>query len=104
MELSRTTFLLVHAYHFVAFTLVAGIVLTPALPSQTAKELIGDACYNELQQREKRTLWSYVAERHSNDHVFREQVIQTLEVPVRHLLPVDANPPTSPHLKSENDR
>jgi hypothetical protein len=29
---------------------------------QTAKELIGDACHNELQQREKRTLWSYVAE------------------------------------------
>src|SRR5258708_4421146 len=65
MELSKTTFLLVHAYRFVAFTFVAGMALTPALPSQTAKELIGDACYNELQQREKRTLWSYVAERHS---------------------------------------
>jgi hypothetical protein len=104
MELSRTTFLLIHAYRFVAFTFVAGMALTPALPSQTAKELIGDACYNELQQREKRTLWSYVAERHSNDHVFREQVIETVEVPVRHLLAVDGNPPTSAQLKEENDR
>ena len=104
MELSKTTFLLVHTYRFVAFTFVAGMVLTPALPSQTAKELIEDACYNELQQREKRTLWSYVAERHSNDHVFREQVIETVEVPVRHLLAVDGNPPTSVQLKEENDR
>jgi len=104
MELSKTTFLLVHAYRFVAFTFVAGMALTPALPSQTAKELIGDACYNELQQREKRTLWSYVAERHSNDNVFREQVIETVEVPVRHLLAVDGNPPTSVQLKEENDR
>src|SRR5258708_3537116 len=103
MELSRTPFLLVHAYRFVAFTFVAVLVLTTALPSQTAKEVIGDACYNELQQREKRTLWSYVAERHSNGHVFREQVIETVEVPVRHLLAVDGNPPTSAQLKEEKD-
>src|SRR5258708_23044971 len=104
MELSKTTFLLVHAYRFVAFTFVAGMALTPALPSQTAKELIGDACYNELQQREKRTLWSYVAERHSNGPVFREQVIETVQVSFRHLLAVARNPPTSPQLKDEKDR
>jgi len=52
----------------------------------------------------RRTLWSYVAERHSNDHVFREQVIETVEVPVRHLLAVDGNPPTSAQLKEEKDR
>jgi hypothetical protein len=104
MELSRTIFLLTHTSRFVAFTLVAGMVLTPALPPQTPKELIGDACYNELQQPEKRTLWSYVAERHSNNHVFREQVIETVEVPVRHLLVVDGNPPTSAQVKEENDR
>jgi hypothetical protein len=75
-----------------------------ALPSQTAKELIGDACSNELQQREKRTLWSYVAERHSNNHVFREQVIETMDAPVRHLLAVDGYPPTSAQMKEEKDR
>jgi hypothetical protein len=80
------------------------MALPPALPSQTAKELIGDACYNELQQREKRTLWSYVAERHSNNHVFREQVIETVDGPVRHLLAVDGHPPTPVQLKEENDR
>ena len=37
--------------------------------------------HNELQQRENRTLWSYVAERRSNSHVFREQVIETVEAP-----------------------
>jgi hypothetical protein len=104
MELSRTIFLLAHISRFVAFTFVTGMALTPALPSQTAKDLIGDACYNELQQREKRTLWSYVAERHSDNHVFREQVIETVDVPVRHLLAVDGNPPTSAQVKEENDR
>jgi len=97
-------FLLVHAYRFVAFTFVAGMALTPALPSQTAKRLIGDACYTSYNSAKKRTLWSYVAERHSNGHVFREQVIETVEVPVRHLLAVDGNPPTSVQLKEENDR
>ncbi len=104
MELSRTIFLLAHTSRIVAFTLVAGMVLTPALPSETPKELIGDACYNELQQPEKRKLWSYVAERHSNNHVFREQVIETVEVPVRHLLAVDGHPPTPAQMKEENDR
>jgi len=104
MELSTKVSLLAHASRLVAFTLVAGMVLTPAFPSQTPKELIADACYNELQQREKRTLWSYVAERRSNNHVFREQVIETVEVPVRHLLVVDGNPPTSAQVKEENDR
>jgi hypothetical protein len=104
MELSRTIFLLAHTSRFVAFTFVAGMVSTPALPSQTAKDLIRDACYNELQQREKTTLWSYVAERHSNNHVFREQVIETVDSPVRHLLAVDGHAPTSVQMKEENDR
>jgi hypothetical protein len=89
MELSRTISLLPRVSRFVAIALAAGLALPPALPSETAKELIGDACYNELQQRERRTLWSYVAERHSNNHLFREQVIETVDVPVRHLLAVD---------------
>ncbi|HWO32477.1 MAG TPA: hypothetical protein VNO32_27085, partial [Candidatus Acidoferrum sp.] len=62
----------------------------PAVPSQTANELIGDACHNELQQREKRRLWSYiVAERRTDNHVYREHVIETVDAPVRHLLAVD---------------
>jgi hypothetical protein len=101
--MERTTSLLANVSRFVTLTFAAGMALPPALPSQTAKELIGDACYNELQQREKRTLWSYVAERHSDNHVFRELVIETLDVPVRHLLAVDGHPPTSAQMKEEND-
>jgi hypothetical protein len=97
MELSKTISLFAQASRFVTLTFAAAMALppTPALPSQTAKELIGDACYNELQQRQRKTLWSYTAERHSNNHVFREQVIETVDGPARHLLAVDGHPPIS---------
>jgi hypothetical protein len=104
MELSRTITLLAHASRVVALTVAAAIALPAMVSSQTAKELIGDACHNELQQREKRTLWSYVAERRSNSHVFREQVIETVDAPVRHLLAVDGYRPTSLQMKEEGDR
>jgi hypothetical protein len=104
MERWRTISLLARVSRLTTLTLAAGMALPPALPSQTAKELIGDACYNELQQREKRTLWSYVAERHSNNHIFLEQVIETVDGPVRHLLAVDGHPPTPAQIKEEEDR
>jgi hypothetical protein len=104
MVMNRAISLAAHVFRFVTFTFAAGMALPPAWPSQTAKELIDDACYNELQQREKRTLWSYVAERRSNHHVFREQVIETVDAPVRHLLAVDGYPLTFMQLKEENDR
>jgi hypothetical protein len=104
MELSKTTSLFPHGSRFITFTFAAAMALPPSLPSQTPKELIGDACYNELQQRERKTLWSYVAERSVNNHVFREQVIETLDGPVRHLLAVDGHPPTSAQMKEEEDR
>ena len=89
---------------FVILTFAAAMALPPALPSQTAKELIGEACYNELQHRDRKTLWSYTAERRSNNHVFREQVIESVDGPVRHLLAVDGHPPTPAQMKEENDR
>src|SRR6266481_1834257 len=106
MELSRTISSLAHVSRFATLTFAAGMALSPApaLPSQMAKDLIGDACHNELQQRGNKTLWSYVAERHSSNHVFREQVIETVDAPVRHLLAVDGYLPTSVQMKEENDR
>jgi hypothetical protein len=106
MELSRTISLFAQASRFVTLTFAAAMASppTPALPSQTAKELIGDACYNELQQREKRTLWSYIAERRSNNHVFREQVIETVDGPVRRLLALDGRPPTPAQIKEEEQQ
>jgi hypothetical protein len=104
MKLSRTRILPLGVSRFAMLTLAGAMALSPAWPSQMAKALIGDACYNELQQREKRTLWSYIVERHSNNHVFREQVIETVDAPVHHLLAVDGQPPTSEQQKEENDR
>jgi hypothetical protein len=103
MKLLRMIDLLAHTSRVVALTF-AGVAWPEVVSSQTAKELIGDACHNELQQREKRTLWSYLAERRSNSHVFREQVIETVDAPVRHLLAVDGYPPTSSQMKEENER
>jgi hypothetical protein len=66
--------------------------------------LIGEACFNELQHRDRETLWSYTAERQNHDHVFREQLIETVDGPVRHLLAVDGHPPTPSQIKEEDDR
>src|SRR5712675_1471100 len=104
MKLSRTETLSRPICRFVILMFAATMALPPALPFPRARELIREACYNEVQQREKRTLWSYVAERHSNNHIFREQVIETVDAPVRHLLAVDGHPPTAVQMKEENDR
>jgi hypothetical protein len=104
MKLSRTKILSPYISRSVILVFAAVMVLAPALPSQTAKELVANKCRNELQQRENKTLWSYVAERRSNNHVFREQVIETVDAPVRHLLTVDGCPPTSVKIKEEKDR
>jgi len=104
MKLSRTETLPRPICRFVILAFAATMALPPALPSPRAKELIREACYNEVQQREKRTLWSYVAERRSNNHVFREQVIETVDVPVRRLIAVDGHPPTSVQMKEEIER
>jgi hypothetical protein len=104
MGVSRTISLSAHVSRLVTLAFAAGMALPPALPSQTAKELIGEACYNELQQRENETLWSYRAERHIGNRVFLEQVIETVDGPVQRLLAVDGHPPTAAESKEEDDR
>ena len=104
MELSRTISVFPHVSRFVTLTVAAVMALPPPLPSQTPKELIEEACHNELQHRERKTLWSYTAERRVNNHIFRERVIETVDGPVRHLLAVDSHPPTQAEIKEEDDR
>jgi hypothetical protein len=104
MELSRTMSLLANVFRLVILTSAAAFILPPASPSQTAKELIAEACSNELQHRETKTLWSYTAERHVDSHIFLERVIETVDGPVRHLLAVDGHPPTAAQIKDEDDR
>jgi hypothetical protein len=101
---SKTISLLANVSRFGILTLGAAIALPPALPSQTARELIAEACYNEIQHRETKTLWSYTAERHVDNHIFLERVIETVDGPVRHLLRVDGHPPTPAQIKEEDDR
>src|SRR5580704_428232 len=103
MELSKTMLLLAHVSRFLTLTLAVAVALPPALFSQTARELIGQACYNELQHHKRKTLWSYTAERHVNNHTFLEQVVETVDGPVRHLLAEDGHPPTPAHLREEED-
>jgi len=85
MEFSRTISLLTHVSRFVILAFTAAIVLPPALSAQTAKDLIGEACYNELRHRETKTLWSYTAERHADNHISLERVIESVDGPVRQL-------------------
>jgi hypothetical protein len=106
MDLSRTTPFLRCLSRFLIFTFAAVMALppAPAWPLQTAQELIGEACYNELQFRDKNTLWSYTAERHVNNHVFLEHVIETVDGPVRHQVAIDGHPLTPAQIKEEYDR
>jgi hypothetical protein len=104
MELSRTISLWSRACRILTIIFAAAMASSPALSSQTAKELIGEACYNELQHRDRKTLWSYSAERRVHSHSFLEQVIETVDGPVRHLLEMDGHPLTQAQMKEELGR
>lgn len=45
--------------------------------AQNPKELMTDACYNELRQRKQNALWASHVERRIAGHVYREQEIDT---------------------------
>lgn len=104
MELAKTMPSSTYLSRFAILTLAAAMVLPPALLSQTAKELVEDTCYNELQQPDNKTLWSYRAERHIGNRVFLEQVIETVDGPVDRLLAADGHSPTPEESKKEDDR
>jgi hypothetical protein len=72
--------------------------------AQSPKELITDACQNELQQRQQSALWASQVERHTAEHVYREEEIDTVEGPVRRLLSVDGHVPSSAEQKRDDDR
>jgi hypothetical protein len=51
-----------------------------------------------------KSLWSYRVERHEDNHIILEQVIETVDIPVTHLLAVDGHAPTPAQLKEEEER
>jgi hypothetical protein len=79
------------------------LVLTP-LEAQTGKELMADACYNELHQREQHFLWASQVRRRTAGHVYLEEEIETVEGPIRRLLSVDGHEPSQAERKQDDDR
>jgi hypothetical protein len=87
--------------------LLVAFCALPLLPhpsAQTAKELMADACYNELHQREHNALWESQIERRNAGHVIREQEIETVDGPVHRLLSVDGHEPSPSESKQNDER
>src|SRR5258707_2684971 len=86
--------------------LLVAFCALPLLPhpsAQAGKELMADACYNELHQREQSALWESQVQRRNAGHMIREQEIETVDGPVHRLLSVDGHVP-SPSEREQNDK
>jgi hypothetical protein len=86
---------------FVAFCLLS---VLPAWSAQTGKELIAEACYNERQHLEHKTLWSSGIQRRTGGHVYIEKEIETVDGPIRRLISVDGHEPSPSERKQDDDR
>ena len=82
----------------------ATLLVLPQLSAQTAKQLVADACYNELQQRKQEPFWASQVLRHANGHVYLEKEIETSAGPVHRLLLADGREPTPSERRQEEDR
>ena len=76
----------------------------PQLSAQNPKQLMTDACENELRQREQNVLWASQVERRTAEHVYREEEIDTVDGPVHRLLSVDGHEPSPSERKQDDDR
>ncbi len=76
----------------------------PPLSAQTTKELMTDACYNELQQRKNNALWASQVERHTAGHIYLEEEIETVGGPIHRLVSVDGHEPSPLERKQDDDR
>ena len=104
MSVLKIKYLLDHIFRVIIFSLLACLGLPSALPSEAINNLVREACYKVVQQREEKSLWSYRVERHESNHIILEQVIETVDTPVTHLLAFDGQAPTLAQLKEEEDR
>ena len=89
---------------FVALVLFWVPSAFPPLLAQSPKELMTEACQNELQQRKQNALWVSQVQRLSAEHVYREQEIDTVEGTIRRLLSIDGHPPSPSEQKRDDDR
>jgi hypothetical protein len=85
----------------VAFCLLSA---RPLLSAQTGKELMADACYNEVHQRDQNPLWASRVQRHTAGHVYLEEEIETVDGPIHRLISVDGHEPSHSEGKQEDAR
>jgi hypothetical protein len=104
MRMLRTECLLDQVSRLAILSLVTSLGLPSVLSSEATGNLVKEACYNAVQQREAKSLWSYRVERREDNHVFLEQLIETVDTPVTQLLAVDGHAPTIAQLKQEEER
>jgi len=104
MRILKPKYLLDRVSRLAIFSIVTSLGLPSVLPSEAAGTLVKEACYNAIQQREAKSLWSYRVERHEDNHIILEQVIETVDIPITHLLAVDGHAPTPAQLKEEEER
>jgi hypothetical protein len=104
MRMLKTEYLLDQISRVAIFSIVTSLGLPSVVPSEATGNLVREACYNAVQQRETKALWSYRVERHEDNHVILEQVIETVDAPVKHLVAVDGHAPTPAQLKEEDER
>jgi hypothetical protein len=76
----------------------------PPLSAQTARDLIKDACYNELQQRQQNRLWASQIERRNAGRIYLEQELETVDGPIHRLISVDGHEPSASERQKDDER
>jgi hypothetical protein len=80
------------------------LLALPPLSAETARDLIKDACYNELQQRQQNSLWASQIQRRSAGRIYLEEEIETVDGPIHRLLLVDGHEPSASERQQDDDR
>ena len=88
----------------VALVIFCVLSALPQLSAQHPKQLMTEACENELRQREQNPLWASEVERSAAGHVYREEEIDTVDGPLDYLLSVDGHEPSPSERKQDDDR
>jgi N12 class adenine-specific DNA methylase len=101
MTISKLLCLQGRRLSLVAFCLLS---VRPLLSAQTGKELMADACYNEVHQRDQNALWASRVQRHTAGHVYLEEEIETVDGPIHRLISLDGHEPSHSERKQEDAR
>jgi hypothetical protein len=80
------------------------LLALPPLSAQAARDLIKDACYNELQQRQQNRLWASQIQRRNAGRVYLEEEIETVDGPIHRLLSVDGHEPSASERQQDDER